>query len=181
MDEPRSEEEVSIKEYQDQEILEDENTQEEESVGTTVKSSVKKIAGSNPLVGQEIADNSYTNSEKEPSNRNSNKNTVSQSQTSQTTTTSTSSSNTQTTSKATSDVPTKTPSTYTANSSVSSNSSTNNIVSSAQTRRFGVVTGDTTNIFPYALSGALSAMIAILTAATMRGRKKVFSADDKEE
>ena len=137
-----------------------------------MQSSTKKIAGSNPLVGQEIADNSYTDRTEKPSSTNSTANNKKP----QTTTTSTA--NTQTASGITSNVPVSTPSTYTTASNVSSS---NNIASTTKTRRFGVVTGDTTNIFPYALSGALAAMIAMLTAVTMRSRKKTFTRDDREE
>ena len=161
----------SIEEYQEEEAVADdtEESMGEEAVGTTVKSSAKKIAGSNPLVGQEIADNSYADSKTTSSD--------SDSSTKKTQST-TASSNTQTTSQTTSNVPTSTPSAYTADNSVSSN---NNVTSTTKTRRFGVVTGDTTNIFPYALSGALAAMIAMLTAVTMRSRRKTVTMDDKDE
>ncbi|MDO5392071.1 MAG: hypothetical protein Q4F24_13415, partial [Eubacteriales bacterium] len=166
-----SEKESEIEENQEEEALKEDTAHEEEAVGASVNSSVKKIAGSKPLVGQEIADNGYKGSTEKPSVDTSNTNTGN-------TQTTTPSVNTQTTAGASSNVPTSTPSAYAADSNVSSN---NNITSTTKTRRFGVVTGDTTNIFPYALSGALAAMIAMLTAVTMRSRKKTSSDTKKDE
>ncbi len=157
---------------------------EEEGVGAAApatQSNTYKIAGSKPLVGGNIANNGYGGSTAKPtstpaassSGNSSNRtgNTGSNSSTG-------SSYNSAASSQTNASSSQNTGSNY---NSGSTSKSGNRSVAMVTTKRYGVLTGDDTEIFPYAATGIFSMLVAAFTFFTMRSRRKVVSKATEEE
>ncbi len=158
---------------------------EEENVAApSTQNNTYKIAGSKPLVGGDIANSGYGGSTAKPSATPA----VSSSGTTSNRAGTTGSGNTGTSNNSSNRTNSGTTGNNGSNGSSGTNYNTgsarrsqNNSVAMVTTKRYGVLTGDDTEIFPYAATGIFSLIVAAFTFFTMHSRRKVVSTVSEED